>query len=732
MEAGAAAAGQPARGTTPAHGAGFRPDLEGLRGVAILLVLVFHAGLPGTGGGFVGVDVFFVLSGFLITGLLVREREQTSRIDLPAFYARRARRILPAAAVVLVGVLAASWVMLPPLDLGRTAGDVAASALSVSNIRFALQATDYFAADAAPSPVLHYWSLSAEEQFYLLWPALLVLATRGSRPRLGAGIVLGLVAAVSLAAAIAGTDSAPAWAFFSLPSRAWQLALGGLLAVTAPWHRRLPDALLAPVGWLGLGAILAAVVLIDPGTPYPGTAALLPTLGAAAVVLAGARRWSTGVLLERSVTRFFGRISYSLYLVHWPILVLPAAGLALGEELPLEARVGLVGLSIVVAIACQRWVEEPFHRGRRFSLPARRTLSLAGTAIAATVILAAGVAVGAEGRIGPGGPDGGVAVVDPSPSPDDRPSADPSPAPLASGRPGTSPAASPGPTASSGAPASAEPSPSPSPSPSPRPPVGPIALPADVRPALGRARADMEPLLHDGCLLGATATKLRDCVYGDPEGTTTIALVGDSHAAQWFPALERIAIDRGWRLVALTKVSCRFVDLPQISRELKREYTECYAWRRSVIARLKELNPALTVVSVTRGMEPTIDADNDPTRQGTAMGPMFDGVPGRLAIIVDTPQSRYDVPACISSHVDDVRACQTPRGEAFNWRYLKLERAAAKATGGTIVDLSDDICPYDSCPVLLDGMIIYRDSHHLTATFAASLAGPLESALPAL
>jgi peptidoglycan/LPS O-acetylase OafA/YrhL len=715
-----------------ADGGGFRPDLEGLRGVAILLVLAFHAGLPSTSGGFVGVDVFFVLSGFLITGLLVRERERDGRIDLRAFYVRRVRRILPAALVVLVGILAASWAMLPLLDLERVAGDVVASALSVGNIRFAIQATDYFAADVSPSPVLHYWSLGVEEQFYFVWPALLILATRRGPSRAAAFAALAIVAAGSFAASLYLTEASAAWAFYSLPTRAWELALGGLLAVAWPWLRRLPDLLVAPLGWVGLAVVVASLLVIDPATPFPGTAALLPTLGTAAIVLAGSRRGSVGLLLERSPMRWLGRISYSLYLVHWPILVLPAAGLAFDEELSLPVRLGLAGLAIVVGAACQRWVEVPFHRGRAAHMPAARTLASAGAAIAMTVLLATGVAVAAVDRLGPGD----VAVIEPTPEP--IPSAVVSPSP-------TPEQASPSPAVASGSPGGAEPStrppietptpppsPSPSPTPVPKPPAGAQPLPRDVRPTLAAVRDDKPPLERAGCLLYAPGTKLSPCVYGDPGSPTTVVLVGDSHAAQWFPAVEAIAKDRGWRLIVMTKISCRFVDLPMISRELKREYTECYTWRDRVVERLRELKPDLTIVSVARSMQATNARDDDPARQGKAMAPLFEGVTGKIAIIVDTPQSKFDVPACISSNRGDVRRCETARSGAFNWRYLKLERAAAAATGATIANLSDDICPATSCPVVIDKMIVYRDSHHLTATFARSLAPVLASKLPKL
>ena len=729
-------------------GGGFRPDLEGLRGVAILLVLVFHARLPGTGGGFVGVDVFFVLSGFLITGLLVRERERLGRIDLRAFYARRARRILPAGLAVIIATLLFSALILAPLDLPGVAVDAAAAALSVGNVRFAVNAMDYFAADAAPSPLVHYWSLGVEEQFYLVWPALLIVAARGRRPRLGVAVALGLACLASYAAALALTDLSAPWAFYSLPTRAWQLALGGLLAVSLEWHDRLPDRVLVPVGWLGLGAILAALVVIDPTTPYPGLAALLPSLGAAAVVLAGTRRGSVGALLVLAPIRFLGRISYSLYLVHWPILVLPAANLAFDEELPLEVRFALVLASIVVAAASYRWIEQPFQHGLRLAMPPGRTLALAGAMIAATVLVAVGVDAGAMRSLLEGTSAlVSAAVTNPEATPDDGPDPADENGAGATGSPVSTddveplPTPAPTPTQTAATPAGAAPTPqvatsAPVATPVATPlvdaptPSGPQPLPGDVRPPLARARDDRESL--GGCTLDYRAIRPADCVFGDTQGKTTVALVGDSHAAQWFPTLQVIADARGWRLLTFTKFSCRFVDLAQYARVLNRDYTECDAWRERVVQSLQSQRPDLVIVSSTRALKPIDAADNDPGRQGEAMARLLRRIPGRIAILVDTPQSRFDVPSCLSRNLADTTRCETSRTVAFGWRHLILERTAAEASGATMIDLSHQICPRDPCPAVLDGMIVYRDSHHLTATFATSLAGDLEAMLPDL
>ncbi len=695
-----------------ASGEGFRADLEGLRGVAILLVLLFHARLPGTTGGFVGVDVFFVLSGFLITGILLRERERTGHIDLVAFYARRARRILPAAIVVLVAILAASWFLLAPLDLPRVAGDAVAAALSVGNIRFAASARDYFGADAVPSPILHYWSLGVEEQFYFVWPALLILATRSRRPRVAAGVVLGVLVVVSYLAAWLLTGLASNWAFYSLPTRAWELGLGGLLAATAVGHERLPSWIAVPLGWLGLAAILAALVLILPSTPYPGVAALLPALGSAAVILSGQRRGSVATLLALRPLRFLGLISYSLYLVHWPILVLPAADLSVGELLPLGMRVGLAVAAVAVGWVSYRFVERPIHRGRRFATRPRRTLAWAAAAIAIAVAVSGGLGYTAAANL-----NGGVAIAT------DTGQATPSASEL------LSPAVStPSPGASEESPVASA-SASAAPTAIPAPPPGPQPLPAGVRPTLAQAANDAETLEADLCLLGQPQLTPPNCVYGDLKGTTTVAVVGDSHASQWFPALIPIAQARGWRLIPFIKLSCRFIDMSLYSYWYQRTYTECATWRQTVIRKLQALRPDLVIVTFVRDRETSTASDPDPVHQGLALATLLNQVPGKKAIIVDTPSSQYDVPACISRHRSDLRPCQTVKATAVGPYPGIVEATGASVTGATLIDLTPLICPWDQCPVVLNGMIIYRDSHHLTATFSASLANPLAAAL---
>ena len=712
----------------------FRPDVEGLRGLAVLLVVLFHGWPGGLTGGFIGVDVFFVISGYLITGLLVRERSRSGTIGLGAFYARRARRLLPAAMVAVVVTLLASVALVAPLDRAGVAADARAAALSFANIRFALAAGDYFATVSTPSPFLHFWSLAVEEQFYLVWPALILLVARGGNVPRRVGIALAAVCVVSFAASLVLTDIAGNWAFYSLPTRAWQLGMGGLLAVGgARLTSRLPRAT-AAAGWLGLVAIVAASLALDTTTAYPGAAALVPTVATAAVLASGPGRFAPGRLLALAPMRFLGKISYSLYLWHWPILVL--VPLALGSA-PDPVTSGLL-VAVSVAVATVSWsaIETPFRSGLAFLGPRpRRTVSLALAATMAVAILATGVSAGpgfvdtvaandAEATtakavvpdevwvdVSPppeialgaedGAEDGGEAtgmedshaqpvVVAPAPVPASQP-------------PGTAPAT---------------------------PLDAPVPLAADITPSLDQARADEDRLRHDGCLAYELVTVPQDCVYGDAASKTVLALVGDSHAAQWFPALDRLARHEGWRLVVFTKVSCPFLDMPVINTGLKREYRECEAWNEAVVEHLRTLRPDLTLVASSRlATHPLHPSDDTVAARGAAMARMVRRLPGRTAIIVDTPYAGRDIPACLSAHPDDIRRCAIARATAFTGGLGKVERAAAEATDSVLVDLTGSFCPVKGpCDAVVDNHIVYRDQGHITATFARSQA-PLFAAI---
>ena len=366
----------------------FRPDVEGLRAVAVAVVVLFHAGVPGLAGGYVGVDVFFVVSGFLITSLMLREIAGTGRVSLRHFYARRARRILPAASLVLVTVILAAYHWLGFLRGDQIARDGVWAALFASNFRFAALGIDYLGSQAAPSPLQHFWSLAVEEQYYLVWPlAVAGLIRFGGRRWIGAG--LGVAVAASFA------WSAGSGGYFSPATRAWEIGAGGLLAVFSARHSpqrplplsiarpvtRLLSRLAAPLAWLGLALIGLAVLTYDDTTRFPGYAAALPVAGAL-LVLAG----RGDGLLGLAPLRWLGRISYSLYLWHWPVLIIWAQ--AQGSPLSAPARALAVLLSLVLAGVTYVCVEDPIRRGGRLKKSHLLTLAVAVLLIATPVAVA--------------------------------------------------------------------------------------------------------------------------------------------------------------------------------------------------------------------------------------------------------------------------------------------------------------------------------------------------------
>jgi peptidoglycan/LPS O-acetylase OafA/YrhL len=642
----------------------FRPDIEGLRGIAILLVLLFHAGLPWTPGGFVGVDVFFVISGFLITGKLWRESQQPGGLNITRFYAWRIRRLLPAALVAVALISLVGLLLAAPLDRSELAADGAASALSIANMRF-IGSVDYFAATTSPSPFLHFWSLSVEEQFYLVWPALIVLLTwrGGSSRRLIAALLIGVVA--SFALSIWLTDTSPARAFYLLPTRVWQLGVGGLLALIGVMGTSRRAGALA---WAGLAAVAVAGVALTAEMPYPGLAALLPTAGAVALLYGGAAPSGPVRLLAAAPLRFLGKISYSLYLWHWPLLVLPL--MFLERALTGVEVVASVAVAIGVSWLSWRFVEQPFRYGDR----SRRATSWSAIRVGVAGILS--VALFTQG-LAAALPSSAV-TVQPTPSP-------------------------------SGSPVASD---------------GPITLPADLTPSLASARDDEERLRGDGCLAFERVTTPPNCEYGVKGSAITIALVGDSHASHWFPAIEAIALERGWRLVTFVKVSCSFTTLVQRNLALKREYRECTAFNEATVARLNQIKPALTIIVNRRTFRP-IEENITSALAGAALGEMVARIPGATAILVDTPDPGRDVPACLSKHPSDIRACLFTQDDADNREIGIAERVAADVSGARLIDLTANICTEWPCSPISGSVLIYRDEDHMTATFSRSLAAPL-------
>ncbi|MDM7832558.1 acyltransferase family protein [Cellulomonas edaphi] len=673
-------------------GAGFRPDIQGLRAIAVVLVLVFHAGVPGLPGGYVGVDVFFVISGYLITSMILAEVRQTGRLRLGRFYARRARRLLPAAATVMVATAVATVLWLPLTRWREISGDLASTALYVVNWRLAGRSVDYLAEGAAASPVQHFWSLAVEEQFYLLWPVLVLAvalwARRRGRPvRAGAlAVAIGAIAVPSLMWSIHLTAQQPEAAYFVTTTRLWELAVGALLAVGAARLALLDQRWLTGAGVAGLALIAYAACVLTGATPFPGTAALIPTVGAALVLAAGLRDGRGIAVLGLPVMQRVGAMSYSLYLWHWPAVVV-ATTLWAGEDgrLPVPVGVAAVALSAVPAWLAYRLVEQPVHLSASLRASVRRS-ALVG--LACTLVgLCAAAAVWLAVPSAPSGAAPGAAVI------------------------GTS--------AWTGE-------------------ADPETDLAEVTPALADVTADVADLYADGCHQDKLGTEAVACTYGAPGAATVVALVGDSHAAQWQPALRAIAEQQGWRLDTYTKGSCAFADLDVWLGTIGAPYETCSRWNDAVTDALLADPP--TIVVTSNDAVDALAVGGAPQRSATLDDDVASGLArtwrtlqdaGTAVVALgDTPWLAKDVPECVAEHTDAwTTRCAVPRAPAVARSALAQQRAAAELAGVPLVDLDDYICPQDACPAIIGDVLVWRDAHHLTATYARTLAPRLADRL---
>ncbi len=669
--------------TTTVGSRAFRSDVQGLRAIAVGLVLLYHAGVPPFGGGYVGVDVFFVISGFLITSHLVTSIERDGRPHFAAFYARRARRILPASLVVLVATTLALPLLAPPLSLVGLLKDALATVLYLPNLWFAAQDTDYLA-DHTASPFQHYWSLGVEEQFYVFWPLILLALAGLARHRRGRLIVGVTVAAtVSFIVCVLGTAWNQPLAFFLLPSRAWELLVGALVATMVLGRPpRLPSWIAFVGGWLGLAAVLAAGTLFDETTVFPGSAAAVPVLGTAAVIYCGSVRRPLGPtrLLSSQPFQAIGLISYSLYLVHWPLLMLPTMATGGEISLPLWQRVALgIGLAAPAAWLLHRFVEEPLRATPTLTRrPPRLTLIVTGVV---TALLAFSIT---------------MAI------------------PWAGGRTVSGQVSAP----------SAPETPR-------RPPVGTNYVPTNLSPTLRDADQDVPDVYgRAGCHLDVVATDVQDCRFGNPEGSFRVALFGDSHAAQWLPAIQRIAEDDGdLSISTYTKSSCPAVLVTVMVKN--QPYAACDRWREAVLSRLADDPPDLVLISSYAYHPLASRSVGAERRQEWATGlrhtaERLRAVGSQVLVVADTPRFETAPPTCLSENVEKSGICAGAPSTSLDAQLLAAEQAATRESGASYIDLNPYLCDASSCPAVIGDLLVYRDVNHLTATFARYLAPTLQ------
>jgi peptidoglycan/LPS O-acetylase OafA/YrhL len=702
---------------------GFRPDVEGLRAVAVVLVVLYHckAVIP---GGYVGVDVFFVISGFLITRQLLGELMTTGRISMRGFYARRARRILPAATLTTIVTVVLAGLLLAPLQALRVFSDARAAALFGANIHFAALQADYFTAGRPPSPLEHYWSLSVEEQFYLVWPLVLVITSLGSlgvrrrsdtlaqapavgrprpasdgggRVRLGVVmVVLSAIGTLSFVDCLVLTPGSSAWAYYSTFSRAWELAAGAMVALSLPLIERVDRRLATALTWTGLLCIALAATIFSSSTPYPGVAALLPVAGAAAILAAGAassKRWGAAALLATKPFQRVGTWSYSWYLWHFPALILAPA--ILGHPLSVLEALMVAAVSLVIAVMTFVLVERPIRHMqlvvRRPVLAIAAAAAFVGTSLA---VVAVAPAVLASFRTGPparppiNGPNGSLTAKQLA-------------ADLRLG-------------------------------------VQILQVPSNLQPSIATAADDKPVIDTNGCLLGFPAAQSKGCLYGDTSSRTSVVLFGDSHAAAWFPALDVISKRHDWRLVVLTKSACAAEEVNLV--RYGRVYSECRIWRSAAERQIAALHPALVVVASSQYVNGMRRLAGVPTGHGgtwqNGVAAIFDFLhhaARRTLYLSDVPTLTQPAPDCLSAHPNDVPACTTSTRTAFRYPQLTADEIKLAAQEHiNAINTSSWFCTPTVCPVIVGNILLYQDSQHMVPQWSVFLAPVLDDVVTRL
>ena len=607
-------------------------EIQALRALASVLVVIYHAGL--IRGGYIGVDIFYVISGYLITGLLLRELEKTRTISFSAFYLRRIKRLLPTSFFVLVATGLTAWLLYPGTmrhELGR---DIAAAGIYISNYLFAFWQMDYQNLDSIPPVVIHYWSLAVEEQFYLFWPFLIfILFKRGGRTTALRGVAI--VTALSFLWSLDQTQSSPIWAFYSLPTRAWELGFGALLlfipevgAFKKFGKSFAVTALLA----MALGS-----VYFKDSTPFPGTAALVPVL-ATAIAIATIGKWPTALtkVSHLRLVQWLGEISYPFYLWHWPLLVIPAV--YFGRGLHIYERALCIIATLVSAHLTHRFIEEPL---RHRELPRRAIIRISSLATVASLLLGAAIFFTHTDRISVGG-----------------------------GK------------------------------------------------SYSLSKIVEKPKVYDdGCHVNNGETKSGDCTYGVRGAKTKIVLFGDSHAAQWFPALEKLALARGFELISLTKSACPGPAVLKVNTGNYKN-ADCSAWRTNSYRRIASIHPEAVIVSGMQHFEmpPGYASRSSWWREGEAKTlQKLKGSSAHLIYITDTPHPLRDIPSCLANGAS--QKCNTTE-----------QSVPYTISGFTNINPTAWLCGA-TCPAILSNQVVYRDASHLSVGMSRELADTLLMAL---
>lgn len=669
-----------------------RYDIQGLRAIAVVSVLLYHMGAPFIPGGFVGVDVFFVISGFLISGLIIREMQRTGTFSFLAFYARRLKRLAPVYLLVLLATGTAVMTLLTPLQANRYVKDLIAAALYAANFNFSTQSSGYFA-DPQPSPFVHFWSLAVEEQFYLVWPIMLFLVLHRARHsrHLLQYLLIGVFTG-SLALSVLLSHSHPTSSYYLLHTRAWELAAGALIYLLSAKLTGLGARRRGLLMTAGLFAVALSGLLITKALEFPGWVAVFPVLGTAAIILAGSGGTmppGANRILGNAPMLFLGKISYSLYLWHWPLLVIPQ--LLAGSPLRLREKAVLAVAAVMLATLTYHFVEKPFQR---LDIDRRRgwTIVVALGTTAALVAVFGGWGLVQQQSIQSAQASSRLTV--------------------AADRAATGLA----PFAGSLVDAS-----------------GRWIPQSQLTPSLETVDKDLADIFTNGCNNNGADYNTTGCEFGNLDSPRTVVLFGDSHAGHWFPALKKAADVEGFRLVTITKSSCPSVQLRITGHPDIHGPFNCDKFQQGGLQRIAELEPERVVISNSeRSYRDFPGVGPDYEEQWSAgLAALLNGLPTTSisVIIGDNPGWEQNPNSCVSKHLRDPDICAVNRAASYSPVLQGMEKEAMAKRGGSFVDTVNLLCDETVCPAVHQNVLMSRDGNHVTTSAARALAGPIAEAL---
>lgn len=683
---------------------GLRPDIQGLRALAVGLVLIYHLWPNRLPGGFIGVDVFFVISGFLIGGHLLTEFRTTGRIQVGRFWARRARRLLPASLLVLLVVVVASVTLMPLSTRRDTLTQVVGSALYVQNWVLANQAVDYLAIGNEPTPVQHYWSLALEEQLYIALPLVLVALAfvTGRRWRVAAPVVvLTGLALASLVWSVLRTGSDPGIAYFSTFTRAWEFLAGALLAavavrtaaarVGARVGARVAARVAALAGWAGAAAVIASAFVLDGGSAFPGWVAMVPVLGTVLVITASGRGL-VGLLSHGRPVTWLGDVSYAVYLWHWPLIVLMPY--VTNEPLTTVHKVFIVALTLGLAALSTYFVEQPLRLTPRLRSGRRGRVVLVGL-FATSLLVAGGAALEARDasqeqqrqlaeareRLDSGDVRClGAAALDPEVQGCEE--------------------------------------------------LGDLLIPPP-------SSASVDDYNPTECWATFGVSELHLCGFGsDAPGAPRVLAVGDSHNNVYLPAYETLASELGWHMDVAGRAGCTWGDRPQTGRS-ETIAAECNDWKDALASHLADNEPYdLILTTADQSGYLAVPQDGETAQEATVAGHSEAWAEqiargSQVVAIRDYPVARAGVVQCVEQYgIDASTECSRPREKAFP-RFDALADAVDATPGSALLDLRDLMCTARTCPPVIGNVVVYRSRDHLTASFVRTLAPYFVTRLPA-